>query len=456
MDTNITIDADASTALATISTSLPTILAADQNDILGKLAAKVAAFVPDISTAKGRRAIASLAAEVATSKMDLVRLANGMMEADRKRINAILAERKIIEDRMDALKAHVRADLTAYEEHQKAVERANEDVLAAIEALAVGLDSMPSADIKQRSHQLAVIAEFDWSPEFTIRAGRVQNGVIAQLEVAYTKALQREADAIAEVARQAEEAERARLAAIEAQRVREERIAEEARLEAEAKAAVALERAEREKAAAEETARHVAARAEASRMQAHQDALAILCKLAAPLAPPDPVQVIDGKTAQLDDVYHGRDREEFADEAASEYSLCAAALIEARTASLQAEADHALERDRIAADRAEITRKAEAAQAAREQAAAVEAATLAEQRRAAAVEAMERAEAQKRAANRSHQAKINGEVLADLLKALDGVRVMVAGCADGPMEGIAKAIITAIAKGSIRHVRVEY
>lgn len=94
------------------ATALPTILAADKDDILGKLAAKVAAFKPDISTAKGR---------------DEIRLA-AEQKAERDRAAAVEAELRRIEA---AAEAQRKADelRAANLAHRAGI---NREVLAAI------------------------------------------------------------------------------------------------------------------------------------------------------------------------------------------------------------------------------------------------------------------------------------------------------------------------------------
>jgi hypothetical protein len=456
-----------STALVVIRVGISTIIAADKNDILGKLVKELEGYEPDASTEKGRKEIASKAYKVSTAMQDLIRLADVLKEDSQKTIKAVNAEVNVIKDKMTTLRDRLKKPLDDY----KAREKANSDAIDALEALVEGLADLTADQVKERWRQAGVIAEFPWAIEFTVKAERTQNGVIAQLEVAHARAKVREAEAAAEVVRLAEEAEAQRVAAIEAQRIREEQIAREAaeaaRLAAEAlaerqaeaaakaaqdalDAAEARAQAERDAAAQrEEIARQVAERAETARIAAHHAAMAIMRKLATPLAPPDPVPVIDAKMDQLRDVYE-RNWEEFAGEADTVCAISRIALTAARAESIRlaterAEKDlaDALERERIAVDRAEITRKAEIAKAEREKLAAIEAATLAEQRRAAAVKAEEDRQAEARAKNREHKAKINGAVLADLM-------------AGGIDEVAARAVIKMVALRQVRHMTIGY
>lgn len=267
------------TALAVVSGALPTIIAADKNDILGKLAAKFKAHTPDVTTEHGRKAIASLAHSVATSKMDLIRLGKKLTEDWRKQTAAVNAECRAIEERMDALKDEVRAPLTAFENREKDRIRAHEDALMEIVSGASPLD------IEGLRGHLAHLRNYparDWQ-EYADKAQAALAARIERVEVALADAERREAEA-AELARLREaEAERQRLEAKQARIEREARIAAEAAERAQREAEA---RAERERIAAEEKARveaeayarrereaiEVAERAEQRRIAAEQQA----------------------------------------------------------------------------------------------------------------------------------------------------------------------------------------
>lgn len=232
------------TELAILPRSVSVIIAADENDLLGKLAAKIKAFSPDVSTVKGRRDIASLAAEVASTKMSLIRLGKGLTEGWRKSTAAVNAECKVIEERMDQMKARVRAPLTAFENTEKARIAAHEAALTAIEEFCKFDHEPAAAEIGARITAVNNVPARDWQ-EFGDRACKTATAVDSRLRDMHLAAVQREAEA-AEVARiLAEEKERQRQAAIQAQREREERIAAEARLEVERRAEMELQAAER-------------------------------------------------------------------------------------------------------------------------------------------------------------------------------------------------------------------
>ena len=85
---------------------------ADQiEEILQKVEREVMSFVPDITTAKGRKEIASLAYKVAQTKTYLDGLGKDLV-AELKEIPKLIdANRKTVRDRLDELKAKARQPL---------------------------------------------------------------------------------------------------------------------------------------------------------------------------------------------------------------------------------------------------------------------------------------------------------------------------------------------------------
>lgn len=270
---------DTQTALAVIPASaVSTIVSADKNDILGKLAAKVSGFKADVSTPTGRREIASLALQVASSKMDLIRLGKSLTEEWRASTSKVNAECKVIEEKMNALKDQVRAPLTAFEDAEKARVAGHEEALARISNLHPDLERTTSAEIAKAIAWRLEPEARNWQ-EFHQRAIDAHAATIQTLRRWKDTAEIREEEA-AELAKlKAEEAERQRLATEEAQKRREAEIAERARIEAERRAAEAAvaeaKRVEQQRLAAEQEAeRRVAkaqADAEAAREKAERD-----------------------------------------------------------------------------------------------------------------------------------------------------------------------------------------
>ncbi|WP_330113959.1 hypothetical protein SA496_14395 [Pseudomonas sp. JS3066] len=212
---------------------------------LQQIRAEIDAFVPDISTRKGREAIASIAYKVARSKTALDNVGKDLVAELKEVPKKIDAERKRMRDLLDVWQAEVRQPLTAWEEAEAARVAKHQ---AAIDAMR--LWSNPASDTTACELQDSIAAleltevGTSWE-EFEAEAHRVKAASLATLREALAKREQYEA----------EQAELERLraeAAAREQRDREERIAREA---AEAERLAAERRAQEERDAA---ARHVA------------------------------------------------------------------------------------------------------------------------------------------------------------------------------------------------------
>lgn len=238
-------------ALAVINAdALPTILAADKEDIFGRLLRDLDGFEPDVTTPEGRKEIASKAHKVARAKMDFVRLAGTLKESHQQTIKSINSEVRILEERMDALKAQVRKPLDDFEAREDARVEAHKAALREIEAWGQMQPEATASDIIARlANPPRDLAARDWQ-EFLEPAQRASRNAANALKVALAEAEERQAREAAEALRQAEEAERQRQ---EAERVRQEREAEIARQAAE-QARIKAEREAEERAAAAERA----------------------------------------------------------------------------------------------------------------------------------------------------------------------------------------------------------
>jgi hypothetical protein len=407
-----------STALVAVKSALPTIIAADNEDILGKLAKELSGFKPDISTEAGHREIASKARKAATAKMDLIRLA-GTLKADHQKVlKGVVAEEKIITERMDGLRDSIRAPLTEFEQREERRIKAHEDALTEIAGWSDIPADAPSADIAARLDELdnSPLLARDWE-EFRDRAREVMRQSVGYLRAHHAAAVTREAEAAELTRLRAEAAERERQ---EAERLRIARETEIARQAAEAaRAAAEAEAARKAREVEEAVQREREAAAERERLQAEALARAerekteAETRIAAEMAR---AQVEREQAAQ---------REEQARVAAAEQMRRAALGAEerAKAAAARAEADKLLA--------AEVAANAERERARREQAAAD-------------------AAAERRAANVAHRKQINNEALVGILKAIGQT------CEGEGATEIGKAITTAISKGSVPHVSIAY
>src|SRR4030042_1305372 len=92
------------------------------DEILKEIESRVDAHVPDVSTDKGRKEIASLAHKVARSKTVIDNFGKDVIADWKKKTDNINGYRKHARDFLDALKDRVRQPLTAWEYEQAKIE----------------------------------------------------------------------------------------------------------------------------------------------------------------------------------------------------------------------------------------------------------------------------------------------------------------------------------------------
>ena len=255
---------------------------------LAKIREEIDGFVPDVSTRKGRDAIASIAYKVAQSKTALDTVGKELV-AELKAVPAkIDAERKRMRDLLDGWRDEVRKPLTEWEQAEAdriARHQGNIDYMK----LRLECRDLDSAELKANIATIegTIIGEH-WQ-EFEAEAHRVKAESLAALRDALAKREKHEAELAAIAKFNAEQAEReqkerderiAREAAEKAQREAEQRANAErdaaAKREADAKAAaerreleltLQAERAEREKVEAQQRAEAQAKAAAAAERQ---------------------------------------------------------------------------------------------------------------------------------------------------------------------------------------------
>lgn len=246
------------------------------DDVLAKIRKEVEGFIPDTSTAKGRKEIASLAAKVARSKT-LIDGAGKKYVAELKALpKQIDAERKRLRDECDKIKNEVRKPLTDWEADRKLVD----DMIAIINSRAFQLQQLDSPRIKEN---LEYFNSFELENFVEDKRADLENTLTmakSKAEAALLKAEKAEKEA-AELERlRAEEAERKRkeeeAARIKAAEERAKKEAEEAAKRRELEAKLAKEEAERREREAVERAeraeREAKERAELAAKQAKEKA----------------------------------------------------------------------------------------------------------------------------------------------------------------------------------------
>lgn len=343
--------------------------------LIEKIRKEVLLIAPDVTTAKGRDEIASLAYKVARSKTKVDEIEKKRGEKARLELERINSERKIWRDEMDKLKDEVRKPLTDYEERERERIRKHQDACVEIElfkTIRPG-NSACAAELVEKLNAITVDAAYE---EYRNKAEQAKAEALAYLSSEYTRLKKAEDDA----------AELERLRKAEEDRKRKEREDQ-----------IAKDAADKARKDAEEAA----AKAEKARQAAQAKKEA------------DEQAKRDAESARI--------AKEHADK-----------ILAIEAAKQKADAEAA----KIAAEQAAKVREAE------ERAAAAERKAEQERKATADAAAKEAAEKAKREANQAHRKRINNEILEDLKPHCD--------------EETAKAIITAISKGSVRHVSIGY
>jgi hypothetical protein len=340
--------------------------------IIDRLREEVKSVVPDVTTAKGRKEIASLAHKVARSKTTLDGLGKELVAGIKEKAKVIDASRKIARDELDALKAEVRKPLDDWESAEAARVEQHERGIAVIREYGQAgqfLD-MDSELLKRNLAELEAIELGDHWEEFAAEAESVKAQSVINLTQRIAEAERREADQaelerLRKEAAEREEAER-KAKAEQEQKERDERLQREAAERAVAEEKRKAEEAEKARIAAEQEKARQAAEAERQRIedQARKDA------------------------------------------------------------------EHKAAIERAEREKQEAIRKAEDA-------------AEAERRRIAHEAEQKRLEDEARAADIEHRRTINNAAVASLVKS-------------GISEDCAKSVVTAIAKGDVDHVKIQY
>lgn len=224
-------------------------------------------LVPDVSTRKGRDAIASMAHKVARSKTYIDNAGKDLVAELKALPKQIDESRRIVRERLDALKDEVRRPLTEWEAEQERIKA--EEAMNAMHAEALEMNIKFDQELAAKfeaDHEMALLMNKDFDRD------RVEQRRLAeQAQREHEERIKREA---AEQARRDAEAKHKAEIEAAARREAEEKAraeqAERQRIEAEQRAArekqEAEARAEREKAAAVEAERLKAKQAEDARL----------------------------------------------------------------------------------------------------------------------------------------------------------------------------------------------
>ena len=206
-------------------------------EILQKVEREVMSFVPDVTTAKGRKEIASLAYKVAQTKTYLDGLGKDLVAELKEVPKLIDANRKTVRDRLDALRDKARQPYTEWEAEQERIKQEEEERIAA-EKLAAQIES---------DHEYALLMDKDFDREKAEKEVEAERQRIAREEELKRQAAEKAKREAEEAAQREIEAAAARERAALLAKERAEQEAKEAAERAEREKKEAAERAEREK-----------------------------------------------------------------------------------------------------------------------------------------------------------------------------------------------------------------
>lgn len=235
-------------------------------DIISKVEREVLSFIPDTSTAKGRKEISSLAYKVSQSKSYLDGLGKDLVSELKEIPKLIDANRKTVRDRFDALRDKARQPLTNWEAEQEQIKAEKQMLKWHEEAIEMNEEYNKYAlERFESDHEIALLLndKFDRDiAEAKAEKERKQKEQEEELKRLAVEKVKREAE---ENAKREREAAESREAALKAHAERLEREAKEVIAQAEKQRVEAEKRANIEKQEAIENERRAAAKAEAER-----------------------------------------------------------------------------------------------------------------------------------------------------------------------------------------------
>lgn len=232
----------------------------DQLDPLIELIEKEArSLVPDVTTKKGRDAIASMAHKVARSKTYIDNAGKDLVAELKALPKQIDESRRVVRERLDALKDEVRRPLTEWEAEQDRIKA--EEAMNALHAEALEMNIKFDQELAAKfeaDHEMALLMDKDIDRERADKAAEAERQRIAHEEEIKRLAEEKAKREAAEKAQREIDAAaaREREAILAKERAERERI--EAQQRAEREQREASERAEREKQAAVEAERRKA------------------------------------------------------------------------------------------------------------------------------------------------------------------------------------------------------
>jgi colicin import membrane protein len=245
---------------------------------LARIRKELDAFVPDATTAKGRKAIASMAYTVAQSKTYLESVGKALADQQKEIPKKIDACRKHVRDTLDQWRDEVRKPLTDWEAAEDARVKKHTDAITVLNELSRLAPGRDSAGLRESIAQVDAVTIGPACEEFEADYARAKDAARAALTAELARAETREAEQ-AELARLRKESEDRAAADREAairkeaadQATRQAEAEAQRRIDAETAAAnLAREEAEQAKKAAADTEARLLR--EAAERKAREDA----------------------------------------------------------------------------------------------------------------------------------------------------------------------------------------
>lgn len=218
----------------------------DQLDPLIEAIEKEArSLVPDVTTKKGRDAIASIAHKVARSKTYIDNAGKALVAELKALPKQIDESRRVVRERLDALKDEVRRPLTEWEAEQERIKAEEAMNALHVEALAMNeeFDRQLAARIES-DHEMALLMNDAFDREQADKAAEAERQRIAheeEIKRMAAAAAAREVEQRAQRERE-EAAHREAVLKAQAEQAERDRIAAEKKAEADKQAAIEAER----------------------------------------------------------------------------------------------------------------------------------------------------------------------------------------------------------------------
>lgn len=218
----------------------------DQLDPLIELIEKEArSLVPDVTTKKGRDAIASMAHKVARSKTYIDNAGKDLVAELKALPKQIDESRRVVRERLDALKDEVRRPLTEWEAEQERIKA--QEAMNALHAEALAMNEEFDRQLAARiesDHEMALLMNDAFDREQADKAAEAERQRIAHEEEIKRLAAAAAAREVEQrIQREREEAaHREAVLKAQAEQAERDRIAAEQKAEADKQAAIEAER----------------------------------------------------------------------------------------------------------------------------------------------------------------------------------------------------------------------